>query len=170
MDIEIMKIKESDEMLKRVMKHCWGVESRMNKKRLFACNDSILEIPEYYAFCVVPRSVALQLETHKKKNRGYLWLGTARPDRNDRVAGVYTREQPVPIAFTFTARWIKDVSHYRMCTKAEAPTREFMKLFKEKLAEIEPELAEQMVPMCVFRNGLCTEFGCCGFNKTIERK
>lgn len=169
MKIEIVKIEQSDEMLKRVLQHCWGVDSKMNKGKLFACNDSILEIPEYYAFCTVPRSVALQLETHKKKNRGYLWLGTGRPDRNDRVAGEYTREQPMPIAFAFTARWVKDVAHYRMCMKAELPTRLFMKQFKEELAKIEPELAKQMVPMCEFRNGLCTEFNCCGHNKTVKK-
>lgn len=162
MEIEIIKIDQMDDVLKRVFKHIWGVDSKMNRKKLFASNDSILEIPEYVAICNVPRSVALHIETHKKKHRSYMWLGTARPDRADRVKGEYSREQLIPMTILFTPRWIKEVSHYRMCTKAEAPTREFMKLFKEELAKVEPALAEQMMPMCEFRNGLCTEFGSCG--------
>lgn len=161
MEIEIIKIEQMDDVLKRVFKHIWGVDSKMNRKKLFASNDSILEIPEYVAICNVPRSVALQIETHKKKHRSYMWLGTARPDRTDRVAGEYSREQIIPMVIVFTPRWIKEVSHYRMCTKAEAPTRKFMDLFKARMSEVEPALAEQMVPMCVFRNGLCTEFGSC---------
>ena len=29
------------------------------------------------------------------------------------------------------------------------------------LAEIEPELAEQMMPLCDYRGGICTEFNSC---------
>jgi hypothetical protein len=73
--IEIHKIDQADDMLTRVLEHCWGVtDSKMTKKRLFEINDSILEIPEYYAFCVAPRSVAMQMETHKKKHRFYAVL------------------------------------------------------------------------------------------------
>lgn len=170
MEIEITKIREMDDVLKGVLKHVWGVDSKMNMKKMFASNDSILEIQEYVAVCKVPRSVALQIETHKKKHRAYMWLGTGRPDRADRVQGEYSREQIIPMTIVFTPRWIKEVSHYRMCSKAEAPTREFMKLFKEKLAEVEPDLAAQMMPMCEFRNGLCTEFGSCGRYKQKEAK
>ena len=74
----------------------------------------------------------------------------------------------VPFVMKLTARAIKEISHYRMCGKAEAPTRKFMQLFKDKLCEVEPELAKEMMTMCQFRNGLCTEFNCCGFNKGLS--
>ena len=164
MKIEIVKITQSDDMLRRTLKHCWGVKSKMNKGKIFASNDSILEIPEYWAFCYAPRSVAAQLRTHEKKHGMYFWMGTGRTDRKDRVPGEYSREQIVPFVMKLTARAIKEISHYRMCGKAEKPTREFMYQFQRELAEIEPELADQMVPMCQFRNGLCTEFGSCGKN------
>ena len=161
MKVEIIKIEQSDEMLRRVMLHCWGVKSKMNKGKLFACNDSILEIPEYYAFCTAPRSVAMQMETHKKKNRFYLWMGTARTDRNDAIKGEYSREQLVPFAMVFTARAIKEISHYRLCKKAEQPTREFLRVLQAELIGIEPELAMQMMPLCEYRGGICTEFNSC---------
>lgn len=168
MEIEITKINQSDELLKKTMFHCWGIESKMNKKKIFASNDSILEIPEYYAVCKAPRGVAAQLRTHEKKNGMYFWMGTGRKDRKDRIPGEYSREQIVPFVMKLTARAIKEISHYRMCGKAEATTRAFMQLFKDKLCEVEPELAKEMMPMCQFRNGLCTEFNCCGFNKTVQ--
>lgn len=170
MEINIKKIEQTDEMLRETLKHCWGVESKMNMAKFTASNDSILEITEYYAFCKAPRSVAAQLRTHEKKNGMYFWMGTARPDRADAVPGKYSREQEVPFVMKLTARAIKDIAHYRMCGKAEKPTRDFMSLFKAELCSVEPELAKQMVPLCVFRNGICTEFNSCGINKKLFGK
>ena len=133
----------------------------MSRKRLMGCSDSILEIPEYYAFCTAPRSVAMQLETHKKKHRFYMWMGTARKDRADAIKGEYSREQLVPFAMVFTARAIKEISHYRMCQKAEKPTRIFMNFLQLKLSAVDMELAKEMMPMCAYRNGLCTELNSC---------
>jgi hypothetical protein len=161
MEIKIVKIYPTETMLAETLKHCWGVESKMNKAKIFACNDSILEIPEYYAFCTAPRSVAMQLRTHEKRNGMYAWLATGRPDRNDRATGEYSREQEINFVMKLTARAIKEISHYRMCTKAESKTREFMRLFKQKLSVIEPQLAEQMMPLCQYRGGICTEFNSC---------
>ena len=161
MNIEITKIKQTEDMLKEVMRHCWGVESKMNKSRLFACNDSILEIPEYYAVCTAPRSVAAQLRTHEKKHGMYFWMATGRPDREDKADGEYSREQPVNFVMKLTARAIKEISHYRMCAKAELPTRIFMQLFQTELEKVEPELAKQMMPLCQYRGGICTEFNSC---------
>ena len=168
MKIEIRKIEESDSLLAMVIEHCWGVKSKMNKEKIFACNDSFLEVPQYWCFCKAPRSVAAQLRTHSKKHGMYFWMATGRADRKDRIPGEYSRKQMVPFVMKLTARAIKEISHYRMCGKAEAPTRKFMQLFKEQLCAVEPELAKQMMPMCQFRNGLCTEFNCCGFYKTLN--
>lgn len=159
--IEIHKIHQSEEMLTKVLRHCWGAENKMTRRRLMGCSDSILEIPEYYAFCYAPRSVAMQMETHKKKHRFYLWMGTARPDREDAVAGEYSREQLVPFAMVFTARAIKEISHLRMCRKAEYPTRLFMSYLQRKLSVIDRELAENMIPLCMYRGGICTELNSC---------
>lgn len=168
MNIEIVKIEQTEDMLRRVFKHCWGVESKMNKAKIFATNDSILEVFEYYVFCTAPRSVAMQLRTHEKKHGMYFWMATARPDREDAVKGDYSREQEVNFVMKLTARAIKEISHYRMCAKAEYPTREFMNVFKAELRKIEPELAENMMPLCGYRGGICTEFNSCKNRKIVK--
>jgi hypothetical protein len=37
-----------------------------------------------------------------------------------------------------------------------------------QVIEINPEFANVLVPLCVYRNGKCTEFNCCGFNKKYQ--
>lgn len=166
MEVEVVKITDTDEMLKRVLKQCWNVDMKLSKKKLFACSDSILEIPEYYIFATVPRSVAMQMETHKKKHGTYVWLASARPDlANADKTTEYSRQQPVKMVIKTTARGLIDISHYRMCMKAEAPTREFMTVLRAKIKDVEPSLAENMVPMCAYRNGKCTELRSCGLYK-----
>lgn len=163
-----------DELLLETMDFLWRDEKHRGSpvpNRLYRGNDSILEIPEWYAFCEAPRSVAMQLETHKKKHGCYLWMASARPDRDEEAYKAYSREQPVKFVFKFTARGIIDISHYRMCNKAEKPTREFMMLLKSTLKEQGKEgalVAAQMMPMCAFRNGLCTELNSCRNPKKYE--
>jgi hypothetical protein len=91
----------------------------------------------------------------------YFWMATGRPDREDKAQGEYSREQLVNFVMKLTARAIKEISHYRMCQKAELPTRIFMQLFQTELEKIEPELAKQMMPLCKYRGGICTEFNSC---------
>ena len=90
-----------------------------------------------------------------------MWMGTARKDRADAIKGEYSREQLVPFAMVFTARAIKEISHYRMCQKAEQPTRQFMAILKAHLYAVDSALASEMMPMCAYRNGLCTELNSC---------
>lgn len=168
-EIKVYKMGDSDFFLSKTMLHCWNVKSKMNRKKIFASNDSILEIPEYWIFCRAPRSVAAQLRTHEKKHGSYFWMGTSRPDRADAVQGEYSRDQIVPFVMKLTARALKEIAHYRMCRKAEKPTRDFLCELKLKIAEIEPCLAEEMVPLCVFRGGICTEFQSCKNRKGPEK-
>ena len=168
-EIFIIKQQNNEAFLAETLRHCWGVKTNMKKSKLFASNDSILEIFEYYAICKAPRSVAAQLRTHEKKHGMYFWMGTARPDRPDAVPGEYSREQIVPFVMKLTAKAIKEISHYRMCKKAEKPTRDFMVMFKRTLEGVEPELAKQMMPLCQYRNGLCTEFNSCQRKKNESK-
>ena len=168
-EIKVYRMGDSDFFLSKTILHCWNVKSKMNRKKIFASNDSILEIPEYWIFCRAPRSVAAQLRTHEKKHGSYFWMGTARPDRADAVQGEYSRDQIVPFVMKLTARALKEIAHYRMCRKAEKPTRDFLDELKQKIAEIEPSLADEMVPLCIFRGGICTEFQSCKNRKGPEK-
>lgn len=160
MKIVIKKIVGSN-VLKDILGFIWGAKGA-NLPKLHAGNDSVNEVEEYLVLCEIPRSVAMQLETHKKKHRFYSWMSSARPDLPSRLEGEYSRDQIVRFAMVFTVRGIIDISHYRMCMKAEDKTRHFMGLLKDAMGTIDPDVAALMMPMCAYRNGLCTEMRSCG--------
>ena len=57
------------------------------------------------------------------------------------------------------------ISRKRLCSAAAKETRDAWQLVKEKVAEVEPEMASCMVRECVYR-GFCPEMSGCGFDKT----
>ena len=50
----------------------------------------------------------------------------------------------------------------RLCFQASKETREYAEDFKQALNWVEPELAEVLVPNCVYRGG-CPEMQTCGY-------
>lgn len=64
------------------------------------------------------------------------------------------------------AQALINISRKRLCNCASIETREAWQEVKNKVAEVEPELASCMVRECVYRNGFCPEMFPCGYNKT----
>ena len=64
------------------------------------------------------------------------------------------------------AQALINISRKRFCYCASSETRQAWQMVKDKVAEVEPELAAAMVRECVYRNGLCPEMFSCGYNKT----
>lgn len=64
------------------------------------------------------------------------------------------------------AQALINISRKRLCSCASADTREAWKQVKSAIAEVDPVLADKMVPECIYR-GFCPEFlGSCGYSKT----
>lgn len=64
------------------------------------------------------------------------------------------------------AQALINISRKRLCSCASKETREAWQQVKEKIGEIDPILAEKMVPECIYR-GFCPEFmHSCGYSKT----
>lgn len=80
----------------------------------------------------------------------------ALPDRFDRYA-------PTDLAFIINAEAIINMAHKRLCAKASAETRDLMTKIALEMAIADPELAEHLVPQCVFRSGICSEPKTCGW-------
>lgn len=168
-DMTVTVWRDSDpETLTAIMQFVWGLEKKPNTKKIYASDDSIAEAEHYVALCEVPRSVAMQLVTHRKKMGNYSWMSSGRPDLAYSLKTEYSRTQKVRIAMTFTPRGIIDMAHYRLCTKAEMPTRKFMALLRDIMEEIDPNIARLMMPMCAYRNGLCTMIHGCGRPQKYE--
>lgn len=70
------------------------------------------------------------------------------------------------LSILVNAQSLIDMAKLRLCNMASPETRQVFSAIKEKISEIDPELASMMVRKCVYRNGLCGEPRCCGFNLT----
>lgn len=103
------------------------------------------------------------------------WLGIlhfVKTQRTDRT-GVNRDELPqgalVNHEAEANAQALINISRKRLCNCASPETREAWQRVKEKVAEVEPELARCMVADCIYR-GHCYEMFSCGFHKTDEYK
>ena len=69
---------------------------------------------------------------------------------------------------TANAQALINISRKRLCNCASKETREAWKQVKEAIREIDPIMAEKMVPECIYR-GFCPEFmSPCGYSKTSQ--
>lgn len=65
-------------------------------------------------------------------------------------------------AFVVNAQTLINISRKRLCRAASKETLEAWKLVHEAIKEQDPEMANAMVPNCIYR-GFCTEKKCCGY-------
>ena len=78
----------------------------------------------------------------------------------------FDRYAPTDLAFIINAEALINMSHKRLCNKASIETREIVGAIKEKIKTIDPELYKHLVPMCIYRGGICSEPNSCGLNKS----
>lgn len=76
------------------------------------------------------------------------------------------RYTPVNLGLWLNAQSLIDMAKLRLCSMASSETRIVFNAIKDKIREIDPELAKMMVRKCVYRGGICGEDRCCGFNST----
>ena len=81
------------------------------------------------------------------------------------------RETPVNLGLCVNAQSLMDMAKLRLCTGcASRGTVEVFSAIKKEIEKIDSDLASMMVRKCVYRNGLCGEPKCCGFNHTQSFK
>lgn len=91
------------------------------------------------------------------------FVSTSRPDIDGTMLprSEQKKDDPVNLRLFLNAEEIINISRKRLCSKAEAKTREVWRNVIEELSRTEPELANACVPNCIYR-GFCPEFGSCG--------
>ena len=92
--------------------------------------------------------------------------------RNDRQTNYDRTKAPqdamVSHIMSVNAQELVFMAHKRLCGQADAFTRRVMQEIVKQVIENNPEFKEVLVPLCGYRNGKCTEFHCCGFNKKYQ--
>ena len=75
----------------------------------------------------------------------------------------FDRYAPTDISFIINAEALMNMAHKRLCSKASPETRKLMAMIKHEIEEVDPALAKHLVPMCVYRGGICSEPNSCGY-------
>lgn len=108
----------------------------------------------------IPNKVMGHLVRHHEGVEKF--AGTHREDRTGGSDLEVNRLTPTDLWYSANAQGIINTSYKRLCRCAEKDTRETWEAVKEKMYEVDPLLADKMVPQCV-RLGFCPELKCCGY-------
>lgn len=91
------------------------------------------------------------------------WISTQRTDRTGINRDKTPQDTPVNMDVNANAQALINVARYRLCYQAAKETREQMEDLKIAIKDNgQPELANVLVPNCVYRCG-CPEFNSCGY-------
>lgn len=89
-----------------------------------------------------------------------------RQDNYDRTKA--PQDSPVNHIMYVNAQELMFMARRRLCTQADPYTRKVMQEIRRQVENACPEFKGTLEPMCYYRGGRCTEFNCCGYNKTYK--
>lgn len=106
--------------------------------------------------------------THWSRHKFEKFISTQRDDRKEHDVPRGKMPQDTPVNFDGYANMqnLIDSFRKRLCYQASKETRELAEDFKMALHETKPELADVLVPNCVYRCA-CPEFKTCGYWKNF---
>ena len=91
------------------------------------------------------------------------FVSSQRNDRQDRYdRRKAPQDAPVNMDWFVNAEELITVAHKRLCNQASAETRAVVAEICRQVLAVCPEFDGLLVPLCVYRNGICTEFKPCG--------
>lgn len=170
METQILKIKGDwqevvDDCRATVKKEALGKEpsSTWKKKILISEHDPIRDIEFKWKWSNIKYWIAMHWKTH-------IWRCRTNSQRNDRQAE-YDREsarQDAPVDFIGDAnvQHLIDTMRKRLCSQAAFETRMYAEDLKVAIHKVEPEIADVLVPNCVYRCG-CPEPNGCGYYEAM---
>ena len=171
MNTEILKIKGGWEEVVNDCRSTVGKEelgrepSEAFKRRILLAEHSpIRDLIVKWRWKDMPHWVTVHWVRHN-------WECFVRTQRSDRT-GVPREKLPQDEPQTFVgeanAQHLIDTWRKRLCYQASPETREYAENFKRELHKTQPELADVLVPNCVYRCG-CPEMQTCGFWSCFEK-
>ena len=95
------------------------------------------------------------------------FIKTQRTDRTGVDRNKLPQDSPVIMTCEANTQHLIDCARKRMCMLASPETRKHMEDLKRTIHEVEPEIADVLVPNCVYRCG-CPETGGCRYFETIS--
>lgn len=121
----------------------------------------------WFAFKLeIPYYVSTHLVRHKIGISHY--VSSQRTDRTGVDRTKLPQDTMVSHMIYLNASAFARMCHMRLCKQADKSTQEVVREMVRLANESNPEFKSVLVPNCEYRNGKCTEFKCCGYNKSID--
>ena len=138
------------------------------KRRLIMAEHSPIRLMKFqWRWDDIPYFVSTHFVRHKIGIEH--WVKTERTDRTGVDRNTLPQTNPVNHECEADAQALINISRKRLCNCASKETTKAWQLVKDKVTNVEPELASCMVKECVYR-GFCPEMFGCGFDKTEQFK
>lgn len=176
MDIEILKHPTEEDWM--LCKKCTLVtvskESNLPptdewKVKLLKANHSPIRTLQFcFRLTDIPYWVSVHLCRHVHATP---FVSTQRNDRQVKYdRGKAPQDSPVNMCWYMNAEELITIAHKRLCSQASKETQDIIRMICNKVVEVNPEFKDLLVPLCVYRGGLCEEFNCCGLNQKYIKK
>jgi hypothetical protein len=118
-------------------------------------------------FWIEIHGVTNRVHTHLVRHKiGVEWF--VRTQRPDRVRHDAAYPQLRDLCAWANAQAIINISHMRLCHRAWVDTRIVWEAVREAMGDADKALQAHMVPLCVYRGGLCAER--CGKYRDVMRE
>lgn len=167
---EIKVVKLTDEALLRwACSMTTDSDSSMSLKRIYRNEHSPIRSQ---LFCISMYGIPTFVSTHfVRHNVGVIghYCKTQRDDRiGDTEGDAHDRWTPTNHGILCNAQALINIARKRLCHTSHLATIEVMRGILCEVAEIDPDLANRMVPECVYRGFVCHEDRICGKRKDVN--
>lgn len=134
------------------------------KRKILMAEHSPIRLLEFdITFKDIPHFVAMHLVRHTQGVEKF--VATQREDRTGVPREERKQTDLVNCQFSVNAQALINISRKRLCRCADNETIKVWTAVKTAMWDIDPIIAEQMVPNCIYR-GFCPEIAGCGFANT----
>lgn len=137
------------------------------ERKMLASEHAPIRMVEYDILIEnIPQWVTVHLVRHHIGVQPF--VATQRTDRNPNIKcdrDDLPQGELNSMQFTCNAQALINISKLRLCRCASFETRSVWEKVREAIADVDPIMAEFMVPSCVYRN-VCPEPNGCGFAST----
>lgn len=135
-------------------------KSSMTLDKIYRCGHSPMRSQIFMIKMIdIPTFVSVHFVRHKIGVEHFVMT-----NRNDRgaIETVADRNTPINHLMIINAEALINMAHKRLCSQAHEETVRWMKMIVDQILHLDPALHKYLVPLCVYRNGLCTELKPCG--------
>lgn len=115
-------------------------------------------------------SIKSWIAVHFSRHKWECFISTRRTDRTGIDRDALRQDELVSMVGDANSQQLIDTARKRLCYQASDETREYMEDLKLRIHDVEPEIADVLVPNCIYRSG-CPELSCCGkfdFTKYLD--